>query len=68
MERDEGNPAMSVRKSSTDDILRPPVPVPDCDECADLAGRRETAQADYDRSAEVDANVLMRQHQRTRHG
>ncbi|OIJ86548.1 hypothetical protein BIV25_41005 [Streptomyces sp. MUSC 14] len=49
------------------DITRPPSPVPGCAACAELAERREAAQATYDRSAEVDANVLLRQHQRREH-
>ncbi|MEV6838545.1 hypothetical protein AB0N17_29220 [Streptomyces sp. NPDC051133] len=46
---------------------RPPRAVPGCGTCAGLAGRRETARAAYDRSAETDANVLLRQHQREEH-
>ncbi|WEO96659.1 hypothetical protein A6P39_023000 [Streptomyces sp. FXJ1.172] len=49
------------------DITRPPSPVPGCAACAELVERREVAQATYDRSAEVDANVLLRQHQRKEH-
>lgn len=51
-----------------DDLSRPPRPVPGCAKCAELAGLREAAQAAYDRSAETDANVLLRQHQRREHG
>ncbi|MFD9114796.1 DUF7848 domain-containing protein [Streptomyces bottropensis] len=45
----------------------PPVPVPGCAACADLAERRDEARARYDRSAETDANVLLRHHQRREH-
>lgn len=51
-----------------DEIGRPPVPVPGCGTCAELAVRRDEARARYDRSAETDANVLMRHHQRRDHG
>ncbi|MFG2604170.1 hypothetical protein ACGFT2_11555 [Streptomyces sp. NPDC048514] len=50
-----------------DDITRPPCPVPGCAACTELAERREVAQAEYDRSAETDANVLLRQHLRREH-
>ncbi|MFI9806645.1 hypothetical protein ACIHEJ_20185 [Streptomyces sp. NPDC052301] len=50
-----------------DRIGRPPRAVPGCGTCADLAGRREAARAAYDHSAETDANVLLRQHQRKEH-
>ncbi|OQR61357.1 hypothetical protein B6E66_25130 [Streptomyces maremycinicus] len=46
---------------------RPPVPAPDCAECDDLASRREHARDTHDRSAETDANVLLRGHQRRDH-
>lgn len=46
---------------------RPPVPVPGCAACAELAVRRGEARARYDRSAETDANVLLRHHQRREH-
>ncbi|MGW0995025.1 hypothetical protein [Streptomyces sp. NPDC002520] len=52
---------------SLDDISRPPRPVPDCGTCAELAGLREDAVSAHDRSAETDANVLLRQHQRREH-
>ncbi|WP_340376910.1 hypothetical protein U5640_18760 [Streptomyces sp. SS7] len=45
----------------------PPVPVRDCAACADLAGLRDAARARRDRSAETDANVLLRRHQRRYH-
>lgn len=48
-------------------LNRPPVPVPGCETCAELAVRREEALARYDRSAETDANVLLRHHQRRDH-
>ncbi|MGC0331086.1 hypothetical protein RKD23_004076 [Streptomyces sp. SAI-170] len=47
--------------------LLPPRPVPGCSICAELAGLREAAKTAYDRSAETDANVLLRQHQRQVH-
>jgi hypothetical protein len=46
----------------------PPVPVPGCAACAELAARRDEARARYDGSAETDANVLLRHHQRRDHG
>ncbi|MFF8994137.1 hypothetical protein ACF09H_30290 [Streptomyces sp. NPDC014983] len=49
------------------DLNRPPRPVPGCSTCLTLAERREVAQAEYDRSAETDANVLLRTHQRQEH-
>ncbi|MEU6507661.1 MULTISPECIES: hypothetical protein [unclassified Streptomyces] len=50
-----------------EDLSRPPRPVPGCAACLTLAERRESARAAYDRSAETDANVLLRQHQRQEH-
>ncbi|AYN40649.1 hypothetical protein D9753_19090 [Streptomyces dangxiongensis] len=50
-----------------DDVSRPPRPVPGCAACAELAERREDARTAYDRSAETDANVLLRQHRRQEH-
>ncbi|WP_046732506.1 hypothetical protein [Streptomyces humi] len=47
-----------------EDLSRPPRPVPGCAECAELGDRRESALVAYDHSAAVDANVLLRQHQR----
>ena len=49
------------------DVSRPPVPVADCAPCAELADRRVAARAEFDRSAETDANVLMRRHQWQEH-
>lgn len=46
------------------DTSRPPVPVPGCTTCTELAEQREDARAHFDGSKETDANVLMRQHQR----
>lgn len=46
---------------------RPPVPAPGCVTCAELVVRRDEARARYDRSAETDANVLLRHHQRREH-
>lgn len=53
--------------SDPDDLSRPPLPVPGCAVCGELAGRREAARVVFDRSAETDANVLLRQHQRKDH-
>ncbi|MFF9770471.1 hypothetical protein ACF1GT_28485 [Streptomyces sp. NPDC014636] len=50
-----------------DDASRPPRPVPGCASCLELAERREAARQAHDRSAESDANVLLRQHQRKEH-
>jgi hypothetical protein len=41
--------------------------VRDCAACADLAGLREEARARRDGTAETDANVLLRRHQRRYH-
>ncbi|MFE9450486.1 hypothetical protein [Streptomyces sp. NPDC006739] len=49
------------------ELSRPPRPVPGCGTCTELAGRREVARAEYDRSAETDVNVMFRQHQRREH-
>ncbi|MFE1878562.1 hypothetical protein [Streptomyces diastatochromogenes] len=50
-----------------DAVGSPPRPVPGCPACLQLAERREAARAVFDRSAETDANVLLRQHQRQEH-
>ncbi|TWV52820.1 hypothetical protein FRZ03_10925 [Streptomyces misionensis] len=50
-----------------EDLSRPPRPVPGCSTCLTLAERRAAARAEYDRSAETDANVLLRKHQRQEH-
>ncbi|OIK25764.1 hypothetical protein [Streptomyces malaysiense] len=50
-----------------DDLSRPPRPVPGCSACLTLAERREAARAERDRSAETDANVALRRHQREEH-
>ncbi|MCN9244169.1 hypothetical protein NGF19_25880 [Streptomyces sp. RY43-2] len=49
------------------DLSRPPLPVPGCPDCTELAKRREAALAEYDRSAETDANVLLCRHLREEH-
>lgn len=49
------------------DTSRPPVPVVGCATCAELAACREASCTTFDRSAETDANVLMRRHQRQDH-
>ena len=53
--------------SPPEDLMSPPRPVPGCPTCLTLAERRATARAEYDRSAEADANVLLRRHQRQEH-
>ena len=53
---------------SLGDVRRPPEPVPGCTACAELSARRREARATHDGSAETDANVLLRQHQRREHG
>ncbi|MFB7503472.1 hypothetical protein [Streptomyces broussonetiae] len=50
-----------------EDLGRPPRPLPDCATCRKLGKLREAAQVAYDRSAETDANVLLRQHQLQEH-
>ncbi|SOD85566.1 hypothetical protein [Streptomyces sp. Ag109_G2-15] len=50
-----------------DVVSRPPRPVPGCPACLQLGERREAARAVFDRSAETDANVLLRQHQGQEH-
>ncbi|MFG2633976.1 hypothetical protein ACGFX8_08500 [Streptomyces sp. NPDC048362] len=50
-----------------DDASRPPRPVPGCGDCARLAEQRQAARTEHDRSAESDANVLLRQHQGKEH-
>ncbi|MFI5686839.1 hypothetical protein [Streptomyces sp. NPDC051636] len=59
--------AANERTWTADDTSRPPAPVRGCPTCEELAGLREAAQAVHDRSAETDANVLLRQHQRQEH-
>jgi hypothetical protein len=49
------------------ELDRPPQPVEGCAACGRLADRRAEARAAYDRSAEADANVLLRHHQRREH-
>ncbi|GGS12379.1 hypothetical protein GCM10010269_59470 [Streptomyces humidus] len=44
-----------------------PAPVRDCAACADLAALRDDARARHDGSAETDADVLLRRHQRRYH-
>lgn len=56
-----------MRQRDETDLGRPPVPVPGCTACAELAARRDEARARYDHSAETDANVLLRHHQRREH-
>ncbi|MEU5348106.1 hypothetical protein AB0H18_46215 [Streptomyces sp. NPDC020766] len=47
-----------------EDLSRPPVPVPGCPACTELAIRRDDARARCNRSAETDADVLLRRHLR----
>lgn len=56
-----------MRQRDEAELGRPPVPVPGCTTCAELGVRRDEARARYDRSAETDANVLLRHHQRREH-
>ncbi|MDX3244784.1 hypothetical protein PV408_23990, partial [Streptomyces sp. ME18-1-4] len=44
-----------------------PAPVRDCAACEDLAGLRDQARTRRDGTAETDANVLLRRHQRRYH-
>lgn len=50
-----------------DDLSRPPVPTPGCATCTELAIIRDDARAQGNRSAETDADVLMRSHQHRDH-
>ena len=54
---------MTVHNAHDDQSL-PPVPVPGCTVCDDLAARRNEARTRRDGSAETDTNVLLRRHQR----
>jgi hypothetical protein len=60
-------PATS-REVLSDDLSRPPLPVPDCAVCAGFAELRIVARAECDPSTETDANVLLRRHRRQEHG
>jgi len=51
-------------RGQEEDLSRPPVPVPGCPACTELAIRRDDARAWCDRSAETDADVLLRRHLR----
>ncbi|WP_137994455.1 hypothetical protein [Streptomyces vilmorinianum] len=59
--------AANERASTAYEMSRPPVPVPDCVECAELAKERADARLRFDWSAETDANVLLRRHLRSTH-
>ncbi|GAB2721291.1 hypothetical protein [Streptomyces bullii] len=50
-----------------EDLSRPPLPVPGCAACTELAVRREEARAHADGTAETDAKVPLRRHQRRDH-
>lgn len=54
--------AVNERASAAYELVRPPAPVPDCADCAELAASRAAARARFDWSAETDANVLLRRH------
>ncbi|MGW7431335.1 hypothetical protein ACWGIN_17485 [Streptomyces sp. NPDC054861] len=54
--------AANERAGAAYDLSRPPVPAPDCAECAELAEGRTAARLRFDWSAETDANVLLRRH------
>jgi len=57
----------AANSRSSQHAQEPPVPVRDCAACADLAGLRDDARARHDGSAETDADVLLRRHQRRYH-
>ncbi|MFI8824098.1 hypothetical protein [Streptomyces sp. NPDC053431] len=59
--------AANEQASVTYELSRPPVPVPHCVECGELAAARAAARARFDWSAETDANVLLRRHQGESH-
>ncbi|MGW3494589.1 hypothetical protein [Streptomyces sp. NPDC001020] len=61
--------ARAVGASAPDPAVlsRPPLPLPGCATCAELAERREAALAERDRSAETDTNVLLCRHLREEH-
>ncbi|MFB7374227.1 hypothetical protein ACFC0D_30770 [Streptomyces sp. NPDC056222] len=59
--------AANERAGAEYELSRPPVPVPGCGVCAELAGRRTEARARFDWSAETDANVLLRRHRGEHH-
>ncbi|MET9953181.1 hypothetical protein ABZ135_16740 [Streptomyces sp. NPDC006339] len=59
--------AANERAGKAYDLSRPPVPVPHCVECGELAAARAAARARFDWSAETDANVLLRRHLRAGH-
>ncbi|GAB2876368.1 hypothetical protein GCM10027074_50500 [Streptomyces deserti] len=61
------NARSQIGRYGVEDLSRPPVPVPDCPTCAELAVRRDEARARADGTAETDANVLLRRHQRRDH-
>ena len=54
-------------RGQEEDLSRPPVPVSGCPTCTELAIRRDDARAWCDRSAETDADVLLRRHLRAEH-
>ncbi|WP_319673744.1 hypothetical protein [Streptomyces sp. ME18-1-4] len=56
-----------VRAANSHSVQGPPEPPTPVRDCADLAGLRDDARARHDRSAETDANVLLRRHQRRYH-
>jgi hypothetical protein len=54
-------------RCGTEDMSRPPDPFTDCATCMKLAVSRAVARAQSDGTAETDANVLLRRHQRRDH-
>ncbi|MCT4357244.1 hypothetical protein M5362_29500 [Streptomyces sp. Je 1-79] len=59
--------AANERAEAEYELSRPPVPVPGCAACGELAARRAEARGRFDWSAETDANVLLRRHRSERH-
>ncbi|MER8042526.1 hypothetical protein [Streptomyces sp. NPDC094032] len=59
--------AANARATASYELSRPPVPVPHCVVCGALDRSRTAARAEFDWSAETDANVLLRRHLRTDH-
>ncbi|MFF4962213.1 hypothetical protein [Streptomyces sp. NPDC001222] len=62
-----GVTAANERTRSAGDTSGPPLPVRGCALCTELDGLRAAARAEYDASAETDANVLLRRHHNREH-
>ncbi|MEU6099054.1 hypothetical protein [Streptomyces sp. NPDC047079] len=62
-----GVTAANERTRTAGDTSRPPLPVRGCATCTELDGLREAARAEYDGSAETDANVLLGRHHNQKH-